>query len=291
MCAPIASSLALLGLSLLPLADAEQKSGAPASLLPNVSLGLTVEETSGEGDEGHGGLMVREVDESGPAAKAGLKKGDLIVRVSNRPIEDYDELVSAIAGSRPGEQVTFTVIRDNEPKRVKVTLGDGAKDGAKKPAPDGCQKCAYLGVMAIPSHAILPETAAKMGLTDTKGLVILDVVPGSPAAQAGLRHGDVIRTIDGKNVREPRELRHQVHNAGAGKEVKLTVQRGDQTREIQAKVGEEPCCDIHLYTPKEGTGVGADQSRTIERLERRIERLESRIRELEGPQSRPPAKK
>jgi serine protease Do len=245
---------------------------------------MGVEELPNEGP--HGGIVVRHLTEAGPAAKAGIRKGDIIVRVSNLLVDDFDDLLGAIAGHKAGDELTFTVLRDDERKRVKVMLGGPAKKGAK--SPEGCHACAYLGAMAMPVPSLSEETADRLGITDDRGLVILDVVPGSPACAAGLRHGDVIRSIDGKEVRDPETLRSLVHKAGVGKEVKFQVRRGDHSREVRATLAAGPC-DVLLVTPRSEAGA-EDSARVIERLEKRLERLEKRLKTLEGKRDRSPEK-
>lgn len=281
--------LTLAALALPQIARADDKSDKPgvfASLLPRVALGLAVEEMPNDGP--HGGLIVRHVTPDGPAAKGGLKPGDIILRVSNIQVDDYEDLLGAVAGNKPGDELTFSTIRNREPIQVKVTLGAAAKDAKGAAAPEGCKSCAYLGVLAVPATSLIDESANRLGLSDDDGLVVIDVIPGSPAAAAGLRHGDVIRTIDGAEVRDPDALRAHVKQAGTGKEVALKVKRGDRTREVKATLAEGPC-DIMLYTPKaEGRGDG--QTKQVEQLMRRIDQLERRIRELEGNRDRKPEK-
>lgn len=254
-------------------ADEPPAAGRSADLLPRISLGLAVEELPNDGP--HGGLIIRHVTADGPAAKAGLKPGDILVRVSNRQIDDYDELVNSLAGHKAGDQLTFTVLRGRETKALKLTLAGPARAGARPP--EGCRSCAYLGVLTMPIAALSDETAERFGLEDEQGLFVIDVVPGSAAAQAGLRHGDIIRSLDGKELADPDALRTHVHQAGTGKEVKLQVQRGELTRAVRATLTEGPC-DVHLVLPRGGRG--GDE--TLERLERRIEALEKRLKESEG---------
>jgi C-terminal processing protease CtpA/Prc len=163
-----------------------------------------------------------------------------------------------------------------------VTLGAPAKDAAA--TPEGCKRCAYLGVLTVPTTSLSDETADRLGLQDDKGLVVIDVVPGSPAAAAGLRHGDVIRSIDGAEVSDPDALREHVKQAGTGKGVALTVRRGDRTREVKATLAEGPC-DVLLFTPR--GRVGGDK---IDQLQQKIEALERRIKQLEGKNPPKPEK-
>src|SRR5215471_8572264 len=101
----LVTPLALLGLSFAaaaaPAADQAARR-SPAGRVPHVSLGLTVTELPQVGP--FGGLLVRDLTPDGPAARAGVQKGDVILRVSNRQVDDYDHLVNALAGHSPGDQ-------------------------------------------------------------------------------------------------------------------------------------------------------------------------------------------
>lgn len=254
---------------------------APGKKLPRVSVGIGVEEMPNVGP--HGGVIIRHLAAEGPAAKAGLKKGDILVRVSTRQVDDYDELVNVLSGFRPGDKLTFTVLRDGEPKDVMVTLGEPMERTGENP--EGGRTCAYLGVLTVPIPALSDDTLDRLGLGAEDGLVVVDVVPGSPAARVGLRHGDLIRSVDGEEIRNPDALRRHVHQTGVGKEVKLQVKRGEQTREMTATLAEGPC-DVRLVFPRQG----GDMANTIEQLRRQIEELEKRLKELEGKSKGTPEK-
>lgn len=276
-------ALMLLGLAVASAADEDKKPARAESPLPRVSVGLAVEELPDDGPRG--GLVVRHVTPEGPAAKAGLQKGDIIIRVANRQVDDYDDLLGAIAGNDPGDQLTFVALRDRAPRRFKLTLGPPAKPGDKAPAVEGCRSSPYLGVLVVPADQLSDETASRLGLDEEeKGVVVLDVVPGSPAAKAGLRHGDLITSFDGQEVRDPGVLRSRVRQGKAGAEVKLRVKRGERTRDVRATLAEGPC-DILLAVPKTDE-KGGESARVIERLQRRVEQLEKRLKELEGARGR-----
>ncbi len=109
----------------------------------------------------------------------------------------------------------------------------------------------------------------------------MDVVPNSPAAQAGLRLGDLIRSVDGADVDQPTALRTHVLDAGPGKEIKLKIKRGEQTKTVTAKLAEGPC-DIMLGSPSTGQYYPEPAANTIRQLQRRVNDLEQRVRELES---------
>src|SRR5262249_47204404 len=74
-----------------------------------VSLGLAVEPTPGDADRA--GVIVRRANPDGPAAKAGVQNGDVIVKIGDKDVKDYEDLVNALARHKPGDQLTLQVIR------------------------------------------------------------------------------------------------------------------------------------------------------------------------------------
>src|SRR5262245_1292127 len=119
--------LCLLGATLVAVAEAQddgRTATATDDALTRIALGIAVQEMP---NQPRGGVTVRHVTKDGPAGKAGMAVGDFIVRVANRPVNDYDDLVAILAGHAPGEPVTFLVLRDGEPMQLKVTLGTPPK--------------------------------------------------------------------------------------------------------------------------------------------------------------------
>ena len=110
-------AMALVGMVLVvsPL-WAEKTSG------PKASLGLGVEPTAP--NAAHPGILVRQVAPDGPAAKAGLEKGDVIVKVADKDLKDFEGLLNILANHKPGDHLAFHVFRNGQEKTVQVTLGE-----------------------------------------------------------------------------------------------------------------------------------------------------------------------
>lgn len=147
-------------------------------------------------------------------------------------------------------------------------------------------KRVYLGVFTVPVEDMTGSTRKKLKLPNNDGVFVIEVMPDSPAEEAGLKHGDVITHVNGKLVDDEEELVQDLHQVGAGKKVDLTVIRDGKKEEIKAKLGE-------INARALGSGAGPDEgddevigmcehnAECIERLERRITRLEKRLSELE----------
>jgi serine protease Do len=259
-------------------------------------LGITVASTL-EGDQE--GVVVRRVLADSPAARAGLKRGDVITRVDNRQVEDETDLYNCLSHYRPGEKARIHVLRGDQEKDLRVTFGktqarrdlDEDEDttgrsglryyGGDREDEDRDQAGAYLGVEALPVDELTARMKKRLGLTDEEGLVVVQVMSDSPAARAGLRHGDLITKVNGRKVTSVSDLRRAVQRAGAGKKITLEVMRGSEEKEFQPKLEEAPSGVRVDGMGEDFRGGTLDQQRVIQRLERRIRQLEKRIRDLE----------
>jgi predicted metalloprotease with PDZ domain len=147
---------------------------------------------------------------------------------------------------------------------------------------------AFLGVQARP---LTPQLRSQRGIEAEEGVLVTEVVPGSPAEQAGLRAGDVISRVNNEEINSPEDLRRAVRQAGVGRRLRMEIQRGNQERQVTARLEGSPVefsmpgqRSYGQFSEEDQTGQGS-QSPEIRRLERRIQQLERRIRELEQNQN------
>ena len=255
------------------------------------SLGIMVEPTPP--DAQHPGVIVREAPANSPAAKAGMKSGDVIVKIGDKQVKDFDALANSLAQHKPGDKVTFQVMRDGQEKTLTATLGESAIRSASRDDVFSREKRrAFLGIQMT---EMTPEARNRFGVTADQGVLVTEVVPGTPAEHAGLRPGDVITSIDGKNITQARQLRDAIQNAGAGKEVTLKVARARETREVKAKLEETPA-DVFFREPQaipREPGARPMQPPIFEelrRLEQQVDRLQKRVQELERKLEKQPSK-
>jgi serine protease Do len=145
--------------------------------------------------QGKEGVLVASVVEDSPAAKAGLKAGDLILRYDDKPVSDPRALSSQVAGTPVGRTVEVQLVRDGNPQRLKVTIGDLAGTRQAAAQSPGGSRVAWdrLGVELV---ALTPERARQLGVGNREGVVVTEVKPDSPAAEAGISEGDVIREVN-----------------------------------------------------------------------------------------------
>lgn len=151
-------------------------------------------------------------------------------------------------------------------------------------------KRVYLGVFTVPVEDMTGSTRRKLKLPNNDGVFVIEIMPHSPAEEAGLRHGDVITHVNGKLIDDEEELVADLHKVGAGKKVDLTVIRDGKKEEIKAKLGEASARRLGSdAAPDEAedevVGMCEHNAECIDRLERRINHLEKRLAELEKSRS------
>ena len=192
-------------------------------------IGVTIQDVNAQLAESFGldrprGALVSSVEKDGPAAKAGLQPGDVILAVNNKPIERYGELSGNIAAMKPGADATLDVWRGG--KRIQVTVKitelneqqQTAKSGGGKQKEHATNQAAQLGLTVRQLDAQEKEQA------ETQGNLVVEEVTG-PAASAGVQPGDIILGVNGKRVKTVTELQEAAKSSG--KNVALLIQRED----------------------------------------------------------------
>ncbi|MEX3945111.1 DegQ family serine endoprotease [Paraburkholderia sp. BR10937] len=164
------------------------------------------------------GALVSSVDASGPAAKAGLKPGDVILSVNGQAVDDSSALPSLIAGMKPGTKADVQVWRDKSTKDLTATIGTlGDAKVASNEAPQA-QMQGRLGVAVRP---LTPEEKSNGSLDH--GLLVEQ--SGGAAENAGVQPGDVILAVNGRPVTSADQLKQMVSKAGNS--IALLIQRDD----------------------------------------------------------------
>ena len=178
------------------------------------------------------GALVANVEENGPAAKAGLRSGDVILGFKGQRIVSSGDLPALVDQSLPGDKVDIEVWRNGKRETITATLGDANEKGAKlaKAGGDADGDHAKLGLALRP---LQPEERRQLGTRD--GLLIQEVGEGSAAARAGVRPGDVLLAVNGTPVQSVEQVRGAVK--GAEKSVALLVQRGADKIFVPVRIG------------------------------------------------------
>jgi len=171
------------------------------------------------------GALVSQVVEGSPAEKAGIKAGDIIVKLNGEPVSGAAHLKNMVGKEKPGSVAKLTIYRDKKTFDVNVNVGERTQKAvaAAKPSGEG-ETSNELGVELEKVPAAVAE---KMGLKEGQGLRIKDIDSDGPGGRMGLRSGDVILEIDGHAISDVADFNKALAEAKKNKVIRLTVQRGN----------------------------------------------------------------
>jgi len=197
-------------------------------------IGVTIGAVSREVAEAIGlakaqGALVTNIDPDGPAAKAGVEAGDVVLRFDGRAIESQSDLPRIVGGTRPGAKVTMNVWRKGAQRDLQVTVVEMAQEQQTarrgEPPPRGAAPANALGL------TVSDVPAERLKEMKIKGAVQVDAVEG-PAASAGLRSGDLILALNNADVVNAKQFNEQVAKLDRKRNVALLVRRGDATQYV-----------------------------------------------------------
>jgi serine protease Do len=175
------------------------------------------------------GVVIGSVQSGGPAEKAGLKQGDVIVAVNGEPVKDGDDLVEKVASTPVGQSVTVRFLRNKQPQELKVEIGDrsrvfadrlGGNEEEESDEPAGTD--VKFGVSI---QNLTPELAGRLGISETKGVLVTGVDPDSFAEEIGLERGDVIQQINHQDVTRVDDVLRIQRNLKSGDDVVFLVRQ------------------------------------------------------------------
>jgi len=169
------------------------------------------------------GALVSQVVPDGPAAKAGMRPGDIILAYDGNPVADSADLPGRVGDTPVGNRVAVEIWRNGKSEKIEVTIE--ALAGVERKVAEAAPGGAVAPQLNISVADLSAEQRQAAGLGD-RGVLVQKVDPG-PAAKAGLRPGDVILSIAGNDVRSAKELVSIVSNATRATPVPMLVQRGD----------------------------------------------------------------
>jgi serine protease Do len=181
------------------------------------------------GLNGPGGALISGLKPDAPAARAGLKNGDVILKLNGQPVESANQLRLRISQTAPGTSVKLEISREGKTQDVNVTLGELPTDKSAEEAPGEKETGGLEGVEV---QELTPDVAQELQLTPgTHGVVVSSVEPSSAAAAAGLSRGDLIQEVNHKPVHSITEYKQALAAAG-GHPVLLLVNEGGVTQYV-----------------------------------------------------------
>jgi len=207
-------------------------------------LGVQIQHIGDDLAEGLGlkkpkGALVTDVVAGSPAEKAGLKTGDVIVEYNGKDVDHMRALPRLVAETNSGTTVALKVWRSGKMESVNVRIGSSPEDKqvASAGGDNGSGTPASTGELGLLLATITPELRERYGLPDdAQGVVVLRVKRGSPAAQKGLRPGDVIKRVGDTPVSDPSEVASAIKSRGGKGNVLMLVARKGNDRFVALRL-------------------------------------------------------
>ncbi len=174
--------------------------------------------------EDENGALVISVASGGPSDKAGLKTYDVIISFEGKQVKDMNNLIRLVSSTPVGTDAEVVVIRKGEKKILHVKLGERPGSGEYMD-----ENQSYRLNLGLELETLTPEKARRYGISDSEGLLVLDVDFNSPAAEAGLRQGDVILEVDREKILTVEEFDEKLRDYKPGDKVLLLMKRRNAT--------------------------------------------------------------
>jgi len=189
-------------------------------------LGVTIQSLNGDLAEYYGikdgkGVLVVDVVSGDPADEAGIKPKDIILEVNDKKVATSRDLTKMIAGIGVGEEVKVKVLRDRKEMTFRVRIG-------KRPETQvaiGRPKKDYEDNLGIRVSKLSTETAQKFNITNTKGVFVIDIEPGSKGEKAGVLAGDIIKEVNHKPIKTVKDYHKVIKKIKKGKPINMFIWR------------------------------------------------------------------
>jgi serine protease Do len=200
-------------------------------------LGVMVQKVTPElaksfGLKDEAGALVGDVTANSPADKAGIKPGDIIIEFERKPIKEMNELPRLVAAVPVGKEAEVKVLRNGNPMVFKVTIQElDDKQLASGPS----QAKPELGLTV---QELTPEMARQIRMEYEPGLVIVRVQEGSPADEAGLQQGDLIKEVNRKPVKDLKTYQSLVAGSKKSGNILFRIKRGGMSLFVSMRIGE-----------------------------------------------------
>jgi len=168
------------------------------------------------------GALVADVIPGSAAETGGIRRGDVVVKFDGKDIDEMNELPRIVAATPVGKEVEVGILREGKPMTLKLKVGE-LKDEAAAPALEKTKLELGMSVQEV-----TPEIARQLRLSDSGGVVVNQVEPGSVADEAGVQRGDIIREVNGQNIRNVEDYRSALTKVKKGEVIRLLVRRGER---------------------------------------------------------------
>ena len=189
-------------------------------------LGVTIQPLTAELARGFNvtegsGVLVAAVQENSPAARAGLKAGDVITRYDGQQVATAGDLPKLVAATPVGGQVQVTLVREGKPMALGITVAEMDEPGQVAVG----QPEEERGRFGLTVETVTPSVAKALKLAEPRGVVVRGVRSGSPAENAGIRAGDVITEVDRKAIADAAQMKQALDKHPKGAPVVVMIHR------------------------------------------------------------------
>jgi serine protease Do len=189
-------------------------------LTPDLAQSLSVEPARG--------ALVAEVTQGSPAATSGIRPGDVITRFDGKEVDEHAALPMLVASTPVGRTVPVEVVRDGKERTFEVTLARQAADEAQDDTEE------HKGKWGLALRELQPLERAQRELEPGAGVLVTGVAPDSPAAEAGIKAGDVILQVNRASVATVEQVKKEAATTPAGRPLLLLVRPADGNERFAA---------------------------------------------------------
>jgi len=192
-------------------------------------LGVSIQPLTPELARGFGlkeakGVLISDVVQDSPADRAGIAAGDIVTEFDKKKVETPQDLQKGVALTPPGKGVPLKVWRDKGEKTLEIKIGETPDDNVALKSTNKSKT--LLGLEVRP---ITPDIARQLNLRGGDGVLVFSVEDESPAAEAGLQRGDVIREVNRQRVRSLQDFERVTKDIKEGDRITVLLQRGQQS--------------------------------------------------------------
>ena len=200
-------------------------------------IGVVIQQVTKELADGFGlpkpqGALVNSVEKGGPADKAGIEAGDVILRFDGKPVNSSEDLPRVVGGTKPGSKVAIQVWRNKAARDLQVVVAELNDDRTGRQARSGKPQPPVAAQFGM---GVTDLTDAQRKELKVEGGVFVDNVQGA-AARAGLRRGDVILAVNNQDVKTVEQFRQLMGSFDKGRIVALLVRRGSNSLYIPLRL-------------------------------------------------------
>ena len=208
-------------------------------------IGVSIEEVTSEKAESFGmgqaqGALISSVEKDGPADKAGVRFGDVVLKFNGKAVVTSGDLPKMVRTARPGSKAVIEVWRNGTTKELSLTVGEMHEDAKAASVPRvGKSPAVEAAPLVRLGISVIELTAEQKQQLRVNGGLVVEEVKNSAARQAGLQRGDVILAIGNIEIVSLAQFNHVLKQAPTGKNVALLVRRGDGASYLAIKLDEK----------------------------------------------------